>query len=108
MIYISHPYTGNEQENIADAENIAVDLAKKHPKTLFINPIAVMKHEGIANREYLLIIDDCLELLSHCQAIIFIGDWQNSKGCMCEYGWAKSKGMIIYESIEQFDKSFPG
>lgn len=105
MIYISHPYTGNEAHNISEAESIAVDLAKRHPKTLFINPLAVMKHEGIAKRSYHVIIDNCLELLGYCQAVIFTGDWRYSKGCMAEYGYAKAKGMIIYESVEQFNKN---
>jgi hypothetical protein len=28
MIYISHPYTGNEKQNIEDAKNIAVEIEK--------------------------------------------------------------------------------
>lgn len=105
MIYISHPYTGNEKQNIEDAEKIAVELAKKYPDTLFINPIATMKHNGIAGREYKAIINDCLELLGHCQAVIFCEGWQNSKGCMTEYGYAKGMGVFIYESVESFNQS---
>jgi hypothetical protein len=105
MIYLSHPYTGNEQENIASAEKIAVELAKKHPDLFFINPIATMKHEGIAGREYKSIINDCLELLGHCTAVIFCEGWQDSKGCMAEYGYAKGKDLLIYESVESFNQS---
>lgn len=103
MIYISHPYTGNEEENINDAENIAVQLAKKYPQTFFINPIAVMKHEAIAKNDYMTIIDKCLELLGLCDAVIFCGNWQQSKGCMCEYGFAKANKMVIYKSVDDFD-----
>ena len=104
MIYISHPYTGNEKQNIEDAEFIAVELAKKKPDILFINPIATMKHNGIAGRSYKAIIKNCLELLGHCDGIILTGDWQNSKGCMCEYGYAKAKGLFIFESVEKFNQ----
>jgi hypothetical protein len=105
MIYISHPYTGNEKENIASAERIAVELAKKYPDLFFINPIATMKHEGIAGRGYQVILNNCLELLGHCQAVIFTGDWKNSKGCMTEYGYAKGMGIFVYESVESFNQS---
>lgn len=105
MIYISCPYTGNEKENALKAEKIAVELARKYPDTLFINPIATMKHNGIAGRDYKTIIKNCLELLGHCDGIIFTGDWQNSKGCMCEYGYAKAKGLLLYDGVEKFNKT---
>lgn len=104
MIYISHPYTGNEEENKADAEKIAVELAKKYPEKFFINPIAVMKHEAIAGRNYQTILDNCLELLGHCHSVIFCKGWQDSKGCMAEYGYAVAKGLLIYKSVEEFEK----
>lgn len=30
----------------------------------------------------------CLALLERCDAVIFSGDWQHSRGCMAEYAYA--------------------
>ena len=104
MIYISHPYTGNEEENLKDAERIATELAKKHPDGVFINPIATMRHEALAGSDYFTILQKDLILLDNCKAVIFCEGWQQSKGCMCEYGYAKAKGLILYNGIEAFNK----
>lgn len=104
MIYISHPYTGNEEKNIADADKIAVMLAVKYPEILFINPIAVMKHEGLANHTYRNIMVHCIELLSKCEAIIMTSGWEKSKGCMAEYKYARKEKITVFESIEAFNK----
>lgn len=105
MIYLSHPYTGNEKQNIEDAENIAVELAKKHKNIVFINPIAVMRNEALAGSDYLTILEKCLILLDNCIGVIFCDGWQNSKGCMCEYGYAKAKGLLLYDGVEKFNKT---
>lgn len=36
-------------------------------------------------------------LLSRCDMLILSGDWRHSLGCMSEYGYAKAKGIRIYE-----------
>lgn len=101
MVYISHPYTGNEIENVMAAEKIAAELAREHPDVVFINPLAAMKHEGIAGLSYDVIITHCLELLSKCDALIMAGDWEKSKGCVTEYEFARGVGKRIYKLNRQ-------
>ena len=35
--YISHPFTGNEEENKKDADRIRAFLKKEHPEICFVN-----------------------------------------------------------------------
>ena len=44
---------------------------------------------------YLEGLNLCLSLLKRCDTIIMCGDWQNSRGCMAEYGYALAKHIPI-------------
>ncbi len=39
--YISHPFTGNEDENKADADIIRAFLKQKNPEICFMNPLGM-------------------------------------------------------------------
>ena len=64
--YLSHPYTGNEAENIASARRKKVKLQAS-----------------------------CIFLLKDCDAMILCDGWQDSKGCQEEYAYAKDNGIRV-------------
>lgn len=97
MVYISHPYSGNEDKNIKEAQEITIELATKNPNKTFINPLATFHHLEIINASYENCLKQCLELLSVCDSIIMTGDWKNSKGCLVEYEYAKEHGLELIE-----------
>ena len=105
MIYISHPYSGNEEENIKETEKIAIKLANKYPKITFINPLATFHHLEKTKLSYDDCLDQCLELLSYCDGVIFTGNWSCSNGCKEEYKFALGRQLFIYETIEDFIES---
>ena len=41
--YISHPYTGDEEKNKAEAAEIHRKLQELHPDILFLNPLAAFE-----------------------------------------------------------------
>ncbi len=94
-IYISHPYSGDEDKNREETRRIASDLAKEFPNILFINPLDAMQHT--IELPYDVVLKQCIELLDRCDAILMTGDWKTSKGCVVEYNWAKEHKMPIYE-----------
>ena len=102
LIYISHPYTGNEEQNKEEAMQISADLAKLHPEILFINPLSAMQHTTVAGLDYEPILKQCLTLLSKCDGMIMTGDWQNSKGCNAEFQFAKENKMRLWNSVDEF------
>lgn len=105
MIYISHPYTGNELQNMKDAEKIAIKLADKYPSITFINPLATFHHLEKTSLTYEDCLDCCLDLLSYCDGIIMTGDWRISNGCQEEYKYAMKRQFHIYEGVQDFIES---
>lgn len=102
MIYISHPYSGQEVKNRSQAVKIAAGLFKKTPYVLFINPLDVMRHLKTAKASYEVVMEKCKALLEKCDGIIMTGEWKASNGCMEEYNYAKSLRIPIWESFDEF------
>lgn len=95
MIYVSHPYTGNEVENVEDAMKVTNQLAQATGGAyLFINPLAVFEDMG-ETLTYDQILDQCLELLGRCDGAIFCDGWPRSRGCQAEM----KKALQIKKSI---------
>ena len=45
-VYVSHPYTGDEERNRAEAAEIQRFLQERYPDILFLNPIAArLRHD---------------------------------------------------------------
>ena len=102
LIYIAHPYTGDESKNRADAEQIAASLAKKFPTVVFINPLNVFRHLKKAETSYDDTLAQCIALMEKCDGVIMTGDWKDSEGCRREYEHAKAWNMTVYESKKEF------
>lgn len=92
MVYISHPYTGNEAENSRDAERIRAMLQKKHPETCYVMPIGMFGAEGMG---YCQILACCLELEKRCDKVLFCSGWEESAGCRAEMEFALQRKMFI-------------
>ena len=104
IAYISHPYTGNEQENVKEAEIIAIRLTHRYQDIVFINPLSSMKHEGLAGLDYSTVINHCLALLRRCDVLIMTGEWRKSRGCLLEREFAHKNKIPVYDSIEAFEE----
>ena len=90
--YISHPFTGNEEENKADADRIRAALKEAHPDICFMNPLGMF---GNKDTDYCTALADALELLSSCEAVIFCPGWEDSTGCRAEKAFALQQGIRI-------------
>ncbi|MBO6179425.1 MAG: DUF4406 domain-containing protein [Selenomonadaceae bacterium] len=100
MIYISHPFTGDEEKNRKKAREIAAGLAKRYPHETFINPLDAMQYAENAKLDYNIVISHCLKLLSFCDHIIMTGNWRESRGCQIEYAFAKICDIKVWEMEE--------
>lgn len=90
--YLSHPFTGNEDQNKAAAEAIRIKLKEANPEICFINPLGLF---GNKNMDYCTALADALELLSCCDAIILCDGWEESVGCRAEKAFAMQRGIPI-------------
>ncbi|UZD44258.1 DUF4406 domain-containing protein [Selenomonas sputigena] len=91
--YVSHPFTGNEEMNLADAERIRTELKARYPNICFMNPLGMF---GDENADYCTALADALELLSCCEAIILCPRWEKSIGCRAEKAYAIHTGIKIH------------
>ena len=115
MAYLAHPYApyapvaksskvfakvfaGEIKEaNVEETGDIAYEIMKKYPNLTIISPLhAYSFFEGKELKETEILKYD-FRLLSRCDMLILSGKWRNSNGCMAEYGYAKAKGIRIYE-----------
>lgn len=92
-VYISHPYTGDEERNRAEAAEIQRLLQERYPDMLFLNPIAMFG--ALADMEYEQVMEYCLEVLRDCDMIVMSGEFMDSRGCTMEHAMARELGIPI-------------
>ena len=105
MIYLAHPFTGDEEKNRQDARKTAAELVSRYPEDCFINPLDAMQHEEMAKIDYRITLEHTMTILSKCDSIIMLGDWQKSTGCRCEYMMAGLLCINIYDSKDAYIKA---
>ena len=109
--YISHPYTGNEEENRKKAADVQRHLHEMYADIMCINPLAMFA--PLAALSYEEIMTYCLEVMHPADAVIMCRGYEKSRGCMREYEAAKQEGktILFYEggdaplvNIEEHEK----
>lgn len=98
LVYLSHPFTGNENENRTDARFTCSDLKEKHKEWCLINPLDNFMWTQNIKLSHREILNMCLEILKACDSIYLCHGWERSIGCQEEKKLAEEMGMeIIYE-----------
>ena len=95
--YISHPYTGNEEENRKKAADVQRHLHEMYADIMCINPLAMFA--PLAALSYEEVMTYCLEVMQPADAVIMCRGYEKSRGCMREYEAAKQGGktVLFYE-----------
>lgn len=108
MAYLAHPYTpivknlkaftGEIKEsNVEETGDIAFKIMKKYPNLTVLSPLHAYSFLEGKDLEETDILRYDFRLLNNCTLLILSGYWRHSRGCMAEYGYAKAKGIRIYE-----------
>ena len=108
MAYLAHPYapivenlkvfTGEIKEsNVEETGDIAYKIMSKYPNLTVLSPLHAYSFLEGKDMEETEILRYDFRLLNNCTLLILSGYWRHSKGCMSEYGYAKAKGIRIYE-----------
>ena len=102
-IYIAGPYTAetevNLYKNIEKAEQAAAEIFHigHIPIVPHITGFSLSCDEKHADHPHEHWMQNlCLPLLSKCDAIYMLKDWQNSKGALIEHDYARQKGIPIF------------
>ena len=99
--YISHPYTGDEEKNKAEAAEIQQVLQNRYSDILFLNPLAMFA--PISNMDYEQVMEYCIETLQDADMIVMSGDYANSVGCMRELKAAQELGIETRYYLSESD-----
>lgn len=85
-VYIAGPMTGYKNFN-----RKAFFKAARTIKSMEAIPVHTAGlPDGLTYEEYL---EKSLDLLEECDAICLLEGWEESKGALMEYGYAKSRGL---------------
>jgi nucleoside 2-deoxyribosyltransferase len=76
---------------------LELDAKYKDIEIKVFNPVTrFMKYQGT----YEQMMDECFKLIDEADAVVFLKDWQKSRGANMEYGYAVAKGkVILYEEL---------
>ena len=111
MAYLAHPYapivenlkvfTGEIKEsNVEETGDIAYEIIKKYPNLTILSPLHAYSFLEGKDMEETDILRYDFRLLNNCTLLILSGYWRHSRGCMSEYGYAKARGIRIYEYVD--------
>lgn len=118
MAYLAHPYapytpiTKNpktfakvfvgeiKEANVEETGDIAYEIIKKYPNLAIISPLHAYSFLEGKDMEETEILKYDFRLLNNCTLLILSGLWRQSCGCMSEYGYAKARGIRIYEYVD--------
>ena len=101
-IYLSGPITNepNYRRNFAAAQSILEEMGHDD----IVNPAELQSVINIKKMPHKEAVAFCFDLLDHCDAMLQLPGWQNSKGCMAEWGYALGQGNIILMEFEDYVK----
>jgi len=98
LVYIAHPYTGDEEANTKRAQAIRAGMQQEYPDKVFLTPLGIFGDKDNQSVDYCQELGQCLELLSRCDTVIFCDGWEESAGCRAEMAFAlQQRKKIIYE-----------
>ena len=96
MIYMSHPFTGDEERNTKDARYVENLLLKLYPGSCVVNPLDLFSGMTAEDENgYVKILACCLEVLGRCDMIFMCTGWKSSAGCKAELALALQKGIEV-------------
>ena len=111
MAYLAHPYApivenlkvfaGEIKEsNAEETGDIAYEIMSKYPNLTVLSPLLAYSFLEGKDLEETDILRYDFRLLNNCTLLILSGYWRQSRGCMAEYGYAKARGIRIYEYVD--------
>jgi hypothetical protein len=95
LVYVSGRYSGNVDENIAAAAEVAVQLWERGHAVLCPH-LNTAHFEKFCKATYEQYIAGDLDMISRCDAIVMLVGWEDSRGAVIERDYATDLGMPIY------------
>jgi len=100
LFYIAHPYSGNIEENMASVIEKTNELLDRGFK--IICPLTHSHWLDLAKkRDPDFWYDLDIAIMEKCDGLILSPGWQESRGCILEYGYfmGQKKPVYLYEEL---------
>lgn len=97
FVYVSHPYTGDEKENVKSARKYCRWIKANNPDWIIFNPLDNNKFMHKCDYEHDDYMDIDLAIIKElCDIVVMCGNWKSSIGCTKELAMARAMGKEIY------------
>jgi nucleoside 2-deoxyribosyltransferase len=104
VIYIAGPYRGPDswtiEQNIRRAETLALEVWKLGCVAICPHANTRFYHKALPDKVWL---EGDLEILSRCDAVLVIADWQHSIGTRAELEFATLQNIPVFYGLEELN-----
>ena len=105
LVYLSHPFSGDEEENRKRAARISARLAEERPELVILNPLRCFENFSFPYDEML---KKCFAVLARCDEIWMCYGWEDSAGCTKELRYAKEIGIGVRYLGREYERTGEG
>jgi hypothetical protein len=102
IAYLSGKYTGDVDANIAKAREAAIELWERG-YTVVCPHLNTAHFEQDCKIPYERYIEGDLEILSRCDLIVMLPNYEESKGAIGELEFARQRGILVSHYSEIMD-----
>jgi nucleoside 2-deoxyribosyltransferase len=99
LIYLAGKYSGNVEENIANARKIAIELWEAGYYVICPH-LNTARFETDCRCTYENYMRGDMEMLARCDAVVMLPEWEGSMGAVRERGRANDCGIPVFEYPE--------
>ncbi|MFW5895361.1 MAG: DUF4406 domain-containing protein [archaeon] len=102
-IFISHPYSGDPNENLKKVDKICKSIAEKSG-VIPISPLHLFSYFDEEDPKFRdEIMEVCFRLIDICDYVYVYG---NSEGCMQEYKYALENDIPVVKFFDEYERKF--
>ena len=96
IVYVAGKYTGNVQENIDKAVQVAGELWRMGHAVICPHANSAHFEDLFPDISWNTYVDGDLQIISRVDAVVMLEGWQDSKGAVMEREYALDNHIIVY------------
>lgn len=103
VLYVAGPFSALTPEGVAANVAEAVAFGQKIRE---LGALPLVPHVAVVQTEdYEAAMKECFEMIRRADAVILMPKWHLSPGAVREHYFAKTRGMVVFESLEAYRRA---